>query len=100
MALKHAFEDMRAWYFEAVAAQPGRNTGTSGQVIDWFWHETAAGAVLKRLDEVCRESDDDVMQALGGFLLLPRYVTGSVGDGSDGRRNAEYGNNPPAVAAE
>ena len=99
VALKHAFEDMRAWYFEAVAAQPGRATGTSVQVIDWFWNETTAGAVLKKLDEVCRESDDEVMQAFGGFLLLPRYVTGSVGDGSDGRRNAEYGDNP-AIAAE
>ena len=99
VALKHAFEDMRAWYFEAVAAQPGRATGTSTQVIDWFWHETTAGVVLKKLDEVCRESDDEVMQAFGGFLLLPRYVTGSVGDGSDGRRNAEYGDNP-AIAAE
>ena len=100
LALKHAFEDMRAWYFEAVAAQPGRAAGTSTQVVDWFWYETTAGAVLRKLDEVCRESDDDVMQALGGFLLLPRRVTGSVGDGSDGRRNAEYGDNPAIAAAE
>jgi len=99
LALKHAFEDMRAWYFEAVAVQPGRATGTSTQVIDWFWHETTAGAVLKKLDEVCRRSDDEVMQALGGFLLLPRQVTGSVGDGSDGRRNSEYGDNPSIMAA-
>ena len=99
LALKHAFEDMRAWYFEAVAVQPGRVTGTSTEVIDWFWHETTAGAVLKKLDEVCRRSDDEVMQALGGFLLLPRQVTGSVGDGSDGRRNSEYGDNPAIAAA-
>ena len=98
VALKHAFEDMRAWYFEAVAVQPGRATATSTQVVDWFWHETAASAVLKKLDEVCRRSDDEVMQALGGFLLLPRQVTGSVGDGSDGRINAEYGGNPSIAA--
>ena len=99
VALKHAFEDMRTWYFEAVTAQPGRATATSTQVVEWFWHETTAGAVLKKLDEVCRRSDDEVMQALGGFLLLPRQVTGSVGDGSDGRRNAEYGDNPSIMAA-
>ena len=98
LALKHAFEDMRAWYFEAVTAQPGRTTGTSNQVAEWFWNETTAGAVLKELDEVCRRSDDEVMQALGGFLLLPRLVTGSVGDGSDGRRNSEYGDNPSIPA--
>lgn len=93
VALKHAFEDVRAWYFEAVAAQPGKAAGTSTQVIDWFWHETTAGAVLKRLDKVCMESDDEVMQHLAGYLLLPRAVTGSVGDGSDGRANAEFGAN-------
>ena len=100
VALKHAFEDMRTWYFEAVAAQPGRVAGTSTQVIAWFWHETTAGAVLKKLDEVCRESDEEVMQALGGFLLLPRVVTGSTGDGSDGRMNPEFGDNQSSVAAE
>lgn len=99
VALKHAFEDVRAWYSEAVAAQPGQISGTSEQVLHWFWHETTAGAVLQKLDTVCRDSDDAVMQALGGFLLLPRYVTGSVGDGSDGRKNAEFGNNQ-AIAAE
>lgn len=101
VALKHAFEDMRAWYLEAVAAQPGRAAGTSTQVIDWFWHETTAGAVLKKLDEVCRKSDEEVMQAMGGFLLLPRVVTGSIGDGSDGRMNPEFGDNTSSsVAAE
>lgn len=99
VALKHAFEDMRTWYFEAVTVQPGRTTATSTEVVEWFWHETTAGVVLKKLDEVCRRSDDEVMQALGGFLLLPRQVTGSVGDGSDGRRNAEYGDNPSIMAA-
>lgn len=100
VALKHAFEDVRAWYSEAVTAQPGRISGTSEQVLHWFWHETTAGAVLQKLDTVCRDSDDAVMQALGGFLLLPRYVTGSVGDGSDGRKNAEFGDNQSIQAAE
>ena len=89
--LKHAIEDLRAWYFESVAAQPGRAAATSTQVVDWFWHETTAGAVLQKLDGVCAASDDEVMQALAAYLLLPRAVTGSVGDGTDGRRNAEFG---------
>ncbi|MDA0812107.1 MAG: hypothetical protein O3C21_06940 [Verrucomicrobia bacterium] len=93
VALKHAFEDLRAWYFESVMAQPGQATATSKQIVDWFWHETTAGAILQQLDKVCRESDDEVMQHLAGYLLLPRAVTGSVGDGSDGRANAEFGAN-------
>ena len=81
VALKHAFEDMRAWYFEAVAAQPGRVTGTSTQIIDWFWHETTAGAVLKKLDEVCRESDDE---GDAGLRRLPSAPP--LRDGVGGRR--------------
>ena len=84
VALKNAYEDMRAWYFEAVAAQPGKTAGTTNQVTDWFWHETTAGAVLQKLNEVCRESDDAAIQAFARFLLLPRLVTKTVGDGSDG----------------
>jgi len=31
------------------------------------------------------------MQHMAVYLLLPRSQTGSVGDGSDGRLNPEYG---------
>lgn len=84
VALKNAYEDMRAWYFEAVAAQPGKTAGTTNQVTDWFWQETTAGAVLPKLNEVFHESDDEAIQAFARFLLLPRLVTKTVGDGSDG----------------
>lgn len=89
-SLKHACEDLRAFYFEAVTAQPGRGTGSSQQVADWFWNTTTAGAVLRKLEPVCAASDDVVMQHMASYLLLPRSETQSVGDGSDGRVNPEF----------
>ncbi len=90
-SFKHACQDLQAYYQEAVAAQPGQATARSGEIVDWFWEETTAGAILKRLESVCAASDDTVMQHMAAYLLLPRSQTGSVGDGSDGRMNPEYG---------
>ena len=90
-SFKHACQDLQAYYQEAVAAQPGQAAARSGEVVDWFWNETTAGAILKRLESVCAASDDAVMQHMAAYLLLPRSQTGSVGDGSDGRMNPEYG---------
>ena len=90
-SFKHACQDLQAYYQEAVAAQPGRATARSSEVVEWFWNETTAGTVLKRLESVCAASDDTVMQHMATYLLLPRSQTGSVGDGSDGRMNPEYG---------
>ncbi len=90
-SFKHACQDLQAYYQEAVAAQPGQATARSSEIVEWFWNETIAGAILKRLESVCAASDDTVMQHMAAYLLLPRSQTGSVGDGSDGRVNPEYG---------
>lgn len=93
--LKHCCEDLRAYYFEAVAAQPGRLAATTSEIEDWFWNQTTAGAVFRKLDPVCRASDDEVMQHMGNYLLLPRSQTGSTGDGSDGRVNPQFQKESP-----
>ncbi|MGI9409751.1 MAG: hypothetical protein ACR2OV_06740, partial [Hyphomicrobiaceae bacterium] len=63
---------------------------TTQEIEDWFWNQTTAGAVFRKLDPVCRTSDDEVMQHMGNYLLLPRSQTGSTGDGSDGRVNPQF----------
>jgi len=88
--LKHCCEDLRAYYFEAIAKQPGRTAATTPEIEDWFWNQTTAGVVFRKLDPVCRASDDEVMQHMGNYLLLPRSQSGSTGDGSDGRVNPQF----------
>ena len=71
-ALKLACEDLRAYYSEAAAAQPGAPDAVA--VRDWFWHDTAAGRVLQELQRVCLASEDASLRLLAERSLVPRAV--------------------------
>ena len=71
MMLKMASEDLKAYYNEAVTAQPGRATD-SVSLADWFWGKTAAARVLNTIRLHCLDSDDEVRKRLGTTLLVPR----------------------------
>lgn len=69
-SIRLAAEDLKAFYFEAAAAQPG--APTSRQLTTWFWHETQAGGVLRTLKTRFEASEDDNLKLLGQLLLVPR----------------------------
>ncbi len=71
-SLKLATDDLKAFYQEAVTAQPGSATGR--RVDDWMWDETVLGRVLFALSDVCGRSDDPVMARVGTNSLVPRRV--------------------------
>ena len=72
VALKRACDDLKAWYYEAVAAQPGN---LKAKDIDhWFWHETAAAKAFLAIRQVCLKSADPSLQRLGKISLVPRAV--------------------------
>lgn len=70
-ALRMAVQDLKAYYFEAVAAQPGRQ-GTKNELEDWFWGQTAAARVLNELRRVCMQSTDKNLQFLGKLMIIPQ----------------------------
>ena len=67
--LKLAYEDLKAYYGEAITAQPGYST--SKQVEDWLFNETVFGKALWRLRSICRESEDEYFQYLGRNSIVP-----------------------------
>jgi D-proline reductase (dithiol) PrdB len=69
---RYAVEDLKAYYGEALAAQPGYNTVDSTTLADWFWRETTAGRVLFAVYEVCKQSEVPGMQVVVTGLLIPR----------------------------
>ena len=75
-ALKRACDDLKAFYYEAAAAQPGNPVGD--EIQKWFWRQTTAGKLLLDLQEVCRKSADQGMQMLGRSLLVPRAVVHTI----------------------
>jgi hypothetical protein len=73
IALKRACDDLKAYYYEAAAAQPGH---LAPQAIDsWFWRETACARVFLAIQQVCARSADESLQPLGKLSLIPRFVT-------------------------
>lgn len=73
VALKRACDDIKAYYYESAAAQPGN---LSPKAIDsWFWRETAAAKVFLAIQRTCLKSEDESLKPLGRLSLVPRFVT-------------------------
>lgn len=71
-AVKRACDDIRAYYCEAAAAQPGN---LSVRAIDrWFWTDTAASRALFAIRDLCLASEDPTLKPLGKMSLIPRAV--------------------------
>lgn len=67
--LKLSYEDLKAYYGEAITLQPGY--GTSGRVEDWLFNETTLGKSLWRLQDICAASDDEYYRYLSGKSIIP-----------------------------
>jgi hypothetical protein len=90
-ALKRACDDVKAFYYEAAAAQPGN---VSPETIDnWFWRETAAARVFLAIQQACLRSSDESLQPLGKLSLVPRAVSHLLADAQPAApRGARSGN--------
>ena len=69
---RYAVEDLKAYYGEALAAQPGHSTVDSTTLADWFWRDTTAGRVLFAVHEVSQQSAIPGMHVVATGLLIPR----------------------------
>ena len=64
-------DDLKAYYFESITAQPGQESPSIRVLSDWFWGETLAGEVLLAIRETCMESEDALMRLVGRVLIVP-----------------------------
>lgn len=71
-ALRLACEDIKTYYFEARAAQPGSPSGE--QVQTWFWQDTAAAKLLFAMQETLRHSPDPEIQQFALNHLIPKMA--------------------------
>jgi hypothetical protein len=69
LMLRFAVDDVKAYYLEAAAV--GGSKPSSRQLGDWFWNETAAGAAIRALREICLTSEDERLKLIGGNFLVP-----------------------------
>jgi len=69
--LNFAVDDLKAFYYEAVATRPGSTPPGAAELDDWFWGQTVAAKVLLAVKDRCLQKDDKMMQLLGKLLLVP-----------------------------
>ncbi len=69
-ALKWACDDIKAYYYEAMLAQPG--SPTSGDLDAWFFGETTAGSVFFDLQKILLKHEDETLRLIGRQYLIPR----------------------------
>jgi hypothetical protein len=75
--LKRAVEDIKAYYIEAMTAQPGEYDSQALQ--DQFWRETDFGAAVLVLYHKFQSSDDDRMKLIARMLAPREAVGGATG---------------------
>ncbi len=72
LSLRLACEDIKAYYLEAVNAQPGQLAAQ--QAHAWFWRDTVAGRVFIQLREACLAGADETVKQFGLGNLVPRAI--------------------------
>jgi hypothetical protein len=72
--LSMVITDLKAYYYEAITAQPGQESVSSLVLTNWFWSETVAGQVLFTIRGVSEKSEDVLMQIVGSALIVPTSI--------------------------
>ena len=67
--LKHAAEDLKAFYNEAATSQPGNSTAR--ELENWYWQDSVAGSLVREVSQACNESDNGMIKLTASFLLVP-----------------------------
>lgn len=75
-ALKHACDELKAFYLEAKTVQPGEHTPASLQ--RWFWTETALGQSIVQIRSIAAGSADPSVKAVAVQSLIPRSIESTL----------------------
>jgi hypothetical protein len=79
--LKLAYEDLKAYYTEAITAQPGYSA--SLRVENWLFNETVFGQALWKLRDICRASEDEYYIYLGRNSIVPDRQINAPGNSAE-----------------
>jgi hypothetical protein len=72
LALRLVTQDLKAYYLEAVAMQPGARAALEAR--DWFWRDTVAGQAFLKLRDACLVHADDTVKGFGARSLVPLAI--------------------------
>lgn len=81
--LKRAIEDIKAYYLEAMTAQPGNYDREAVQAH--FWRDTQFGAAVLALYHQFQRSDDDRLKTIARILAPREAIGAATGPKSESR---------------
>ena len=70
--LKLATDDLNAFYLEAALQQPSASEISAFE--NWYWNETAAGELVKKVALHCQKSLDPRLQKTAKLLIVPERI--------------------------
>jgi hypothetical protein len=59
--------DLKAFYMEAVLAQPGKVK--SSDLENWFWNETVAGSLFREIRNLCISHASPDIREVGLYMI-------------------------------
>jgi len=71
-SFKQSVEDLKAYYTEAVTAQPGN--AAPEDIQSWLWNETVLGKILLTLHQQFQDGQHAGLAELADFALVPRAI--------------------------
>lgn len=71
LLIRHLADDLRTYYHEAIAAQPGPGAPNHEALNQWIFGGSALGLVLRAIDVRLSEETDNPKAALVRGLLVP-----------------------------
>ena len=72
--LRHIVQDLRCYYQEAIASQPGQPSSPSHHALnDWIFHETALGETIIEVGRRLTEAEDPRLRILRGWTIPEGY---------------------------
>jgi hypothetical protein len=79
LLIRHLADDLRTFYHEAIAAQPGSAAPNHDAINDWIFGGTALGDTLQAVADRLTQADDPMASLVRG-LVIPegRYQGGSA----------------------
>ncbi len=77
-ALRLVCHDLKAYYLEAAAAQPGARAAMEAE--QWFWRETVIGQMFFKLREACMATEDKALRHFGAKNVVPMAISARLDD--------------------
>ena len=68
--IRLSLEDLKAFYFEAAAAQPG--SASAAELRRWFWNDTQASDILREIGLRLSAMDDPELKFTGTVCVIPQ----------------------------